>query len=273
MELIHNELRKYKLICFSADNFSDPTPLRGYAKPRMWALYGNMHRGCCLVFQRDIFEKVLSSLKFEFVRGKEVAYGHLSDRPTFVVPEEPYLLDSIKEFVRSNIDWFLYSKNKDWENEDEIRYIIYSENETEYIPIRSSLVGIVFGSKTPYHNRLGILEHFDNCESTVLKWKNGSASYTSIYTSYYDYIWNQLKIGYLFLLNEIHTPGSRNVSFDTNSLLLDLGKNDNVNVGDFDFLNNVDRLLRKNNRENLGEMYEKLRLVNQKYKVLTSRST
>ena len=61
---------RIKVVCFSLDDQSDwnsPefSPLdycaRGHSKPRMWATYGDDHKGVCLIFDRERLRKAFES--------------------------------------------------------------------------------------------------------------------------------------------------------------------------------------------------------------------
>lgn len=258
MESIYEELKKYKIVCFCKDAIIDNRPVRGYSKPRMWAQYANKHRGCCLVLSRVEFEKTLAESNLEYFLGKDISYNNYLEKPSFILKDDKNIEEKIKVFVRDNIDWFLFSKNVDWQSENEKRYIVYSNNEKEFINIRKSLVAIVFGSETPYHNFKGIIEHFDSIETTRLHWSNGIPSYTSIYLSYEDYLYKQLGFKFLPYLNNIVEPELYEIDENIPFLIDIIKENKLVSEEEIKFIDKVYNCISMKDKYSIGIVYELL---------------
>jgi hypothetical protein len=137
-----------------------------YCKPRMWATYGDNHKGVCLIFDKNELSenfKIQENLKeFNYICDRKVDYldfiSHINNN-IFVTPNElrkfykgPNKYDSKKLFslIKNYSDNMLelkYSrKHIDWESEDEYRWLIFSEN-TEDLDINygKSLKAIILG--------------------------------------------------------------------------------------------------------------------------------
>jgi hypothetical protein len=266
MESIYEELKKYKIVCFCKDAIIDSRLVRGYNKPRMWAQYANKHRGCCLVLSRVEFEKTLAECNLEYFIGKDISYNNYIEKPSFILDDNQNIEEKIKIFVRENIDWFLFSKNIDWQSENEKRYIVYSDNEKEFVNISNSLIAIVFGSETPYHNFKGIIEHFDYIETTRLHWSNGIPSYTSIYSSYEDYLYKQLGFKFLPYLNHIVEPELYEIDENIPYLINIIKTNKIVSEEEIEFIDRVNNCINKKDNDGIGIVYELLEKIKKYHK-------
>jgi hypothetical protein len=89
-----------RICCFSADSESPPDDgydrllHKGYCRSRMWAQYGEAHRGVCLVFRKD---KFVSNLR-ENVHALELPIGQtveLHCHPVTYDDSLPGLQDSV----------------------------------------------------------------------------------------------------------------------------------------------------------------------------------
>ncbi|MDQ0242004.1 DUF2971 domain-containing protein [Arthrobacter bambusae] len=188
------DIRKgVKLGCFTLDAETEQTgwefPFdRGWARARMWHQYANDHAGACLVFDRAERERSLQTLSvtnaFAWHHGKVVyedtAFGEFGSRLSFSSTElragnsEERLAQIVKEH-RSDL---FFKKNRDWQSENEYRHSAISNSESEFVPITSSLVGIVLGADFP-HTELCVLNDrlhrggFTGVKGAYLSWRNG----------------------------------------------------------------------------------------------------
>jgi hypothetical protein len=149
---------------------------RSYGKPRMWAQYGGNHAGVCLLFDKKILEKEITDRcgPTETLICGKVEYGdyfevsnsiswmrymdafHLSGDQIIKDGLEATLLRHRDEFK----DVFFFQKNKDWENENEFRWIIRGDsNEPIFVRIEDSLRAILLGAEFP-DDRLGEVHQF-----------------------------------------------------------------------------------------------------------------
>lgn len=138
-----------KLLCFSVDD-----KMRyGYELSRMWAQYGDNHKGVCLAIDREVFSQENSTLvkksnlkpvkyilhdKTTPIRHPMIDYIELEQKG-----EEAYLRGSFrKEFL----DYLYFSKDEEWSSEKEFRMVYFSEEaEDSYCSIKSSLKTIYLG--------------------------------------------------------------------------------------------------------------------------------
>lgn len=198
--MIDDERNKYKVIAFCKDQ-SPSVYERGYSKPRMWAQYGHLHRGVCIVLDKKKFE---DTIKRNFPNSyiyNEITYNEIEPKE-LQFKYDKNVEAEIAIFVKNNIDQLLFTKSKDWMTENEVRYAIYSENEYEFISIEDSIAGIVFGHSCPELIMEKVIEEFPDIETTRLTWKNGYPSYCGINNGYSGYLRNQIHYNFIFYFSE-----------------------------------------------------------------------
>lgn len=126
-----------KICCFS-DN---------YNLARMWATYGNRHKGVCLIIDYEVFcsenklKKNKSFLKKVVYRKKlnsELLNRQLSE-------DESKHRETILEVIRKNIKPIFFTKQNDWISENEVRYLTLERK--DYCSIFESLRGIILGQE------------------------------------------------------------------------------------------------------------------------------
>lgn len=152
-------LNNYKVLCFCRDK----KPLlkgklinKSCTLLRMWAQYAENHKGICLIFDKFSLFKAMSksyNKKFycfdvEYVDLFEInAYEHRIGISTIILDSKE---NNIVEVVKNNINKYpqemFFTKDKDWENEREFRYILIGEEKKDYyINILSSIRGVILG--------------------------------------------------------------------------------------------------------------------------------
>lgn len=191
-----------KVVCFSRDDQADwgsPefSPFdycsRGHSKPRMWATYGDNHRGVCLIFDKELlrqaFEGGLNG------RGRllygAVRYGKLLpidedkaavfDLKTFEENFEKTLYQKIEDHHNM---YFLY-KHVDWSTENEYRFIISGGKQGSIeLAFNDSLVGVAVGKKSMekegYLKALGNMTQDMGVPCRYIGWSWKSASQAPI---------------------------------------------------------------------------------------------
>jgi hypothetical protein len=147
---ISNALREdCKVLCFSEDT----KHFFGFESSRMWAHYGGNHKGICLELDREEFIKENSGLiKEELFR--KITYYELEPSK----PEEHKIVDHtimkaigmkryLSEIFRpAHLEYLYFTKNKEWESEQELRLVHFSDNkQNEYCSIKNSLRNIFLG--------------------------------------------------------------------------------------------------------------------------------
>ena len=138
---------KVKVICFSTDYKIDNEYFDGYNLPRMWAHYGDNHKGVCLEIDLDILIEENSAI-FKNIHSSKVNYTH-----NFMYPYVEYdqlrqygIEQYIANFKLLHRDYLYFTKHIDWETERELRLLYFSNFMIdEYVSIRKSLKTIILG--------------------------------------------------------------------------------------------------------------------------------
>jgi hypothetical protein len=143
-------------------NISDLKYRPAFYLPRMWATYGENHKGVCLVFDKKI---LISIVEKQLEKGYNFVHGSIT-YSDFIFENElksmwqTYSLElddvvkngynSIQEYlINYNSNYFI--KDIDWKDEKEYRFLCWNKlnnlniKENIKIDIRDALVGIVFG--------------------------------------------------------------------------------------------------------------------------------
>jgi len=148
--------------------------------PRMWATYGENHRGACFVFDKDKFISITKNYveerRYYFKHGiityadffKKLSWFDIStfDIPKFriALPENfvrrKTIEGSVQEFLANNTSQY-FTKDLDWRDENEYRFLCWNNidnyclKEIE-VEITDALIGIVLGINS--HNNKQIIE-------------------------------------------------------------------------------------------------------------------
>jgi hypothetical protein len=137
-----------KMLCLCADDGD----YFGYEQSRMWAMYGDNHKGVCIGLDTAKFidenkDKIRSD------RFKKIDYVPLSLRRQMHHKkidhdkiEELGIEKYIEDFRNENMDYLFFTKNAEWESEHEIRLIYISDRkDNDYCQIRKSVKAIYLG--------------------------------------------------------------------------------------------------------------------------------
>lgn len=163
-------LEESKLLCFSRnfDNIkvagsqsldTEKYYKTGFFKPRMWAQYGENHRGICLAFNRDILAKEISKTykSYDFYRGN-IKYSDsiLNIRKAYHVGATNDMINDFRSyFIKEHLIKFreelFFTKNTDWRDENEYRFLLIANDDAKdcYVNIKSSLRAIFCGVDFP----------------------------------------------------------------------------------------------------------------------------
>lgn len=137
-----------KVLCFCEDI---PYDMYGYELSRMWALYGDNHKGVCIELDKDAFilENNIDPTLF-----KNIQYYQFDSKNQFNYKIVDYnalqahgLEIYIKEHFRyTHLDYLFFTKNKEWESEYEFRLVHFSKNPNdEFCSIKNSIRNIYVG--------------------------------------------------------------------------------------------------------------------------------
>lgn len=185
-----------KVACFSMDappltgNHMEDILHRGYAKPRMWAQYGENHRGVCLVFRK---EPLLATVRRQVTEGL-LLEGNVHYRNVALVPNltpHEFMIDFdlyeslgpiayAHSHIKTHHRALFFEKLLDWRDESEWRIVLLSEvDKDEYVQYDSALVGVMHGAEIDEEVSREITEMTDDreVEHMGLTWKNSSPWY------------------------------------------------------------------------------------------------
>lgn len=163
-------LNKSRFLCFCENNegikFYDSKIIdrinyfkSGFFKPRMWAQYGDLHRGICLAFSKS---KLKNQLKEEFSNFKKFD-DHVKYDNSYMKTMNGYHIDinqiggeEFEEFViKSHLkefkDELFFTKTLDWKDENEYRFLLITDSSDNdyFLNIETSLEAIFLGVDFP----------------------------------------------------------------------------------------------------------------------------
>lgn len=185
-----------KLACFTLDAEIDQPELRlpfhrGWARARMWHQYADRHSGACLIFDRGAWEQSLQSVRGAnsfvlydgAVRYEDTRLGHFINRLEFSSAElrAGQVEKTVARIVQTHGQDLFFRKNRDWESEKEYRYLAVSGTPREFVPVSTSLVGIVLGQDFP-ETELSVLgdrlrrNGLERVKCARLVWQDGAPS-------------------------------------------------------------------------------------------------
>jgi hypothetical protein len=142
------------------ENFSKRPP---YYLPRMWAQYGNNHKGVCLIFNSDeLVDQVKSqSQSLYYFKHKEIMYADFLNNDDILLKQavsQVYSFDAhkdpmefIQKYLKNNKYLNYFVKDIDWKDEREYRFLLWNKIENndydnKIIHINNkSLIGVVLG--------------------------------------------------------------------------------------------------------------------------------
>lgn len=188
---------EWKVICFATSNSKykrhpksnvDEGFLYGACKPRMWANYGENHKGICLKFNGINFDKQIrmklkgtdKSRRVYCGKVKYIDYGDTLDSTSidYIELSKIGITNGLRKHLRTYRKQFFLSKSKDWKTESEFRWLINSKlesRESELLPIKGIIEEVIIGADFAKANYPTL---FELCESLDIhirgaNWKNG----------------------------------------------------------------------------------------------------
>jgi hypothetical protein len=192
-------LDESKILCFSK-NANSITKTRssvldkdlyyktGFFKMRMWAQYGDLHRGLCLAFSRD---NLVDDIKKTYTDFK-LYRGDIRYKDSSLDMRQAYHIELTNDALTNFRDFFIsehlikyrenlfFTKNTDWRDEFEYRLLLLTDNKKPdyFIDIRNSLKAVFCGLDFPdvYMRSLRNLLKFTDIEIYRLDLSNGIPS-------------------------------------------------------------------------------------------------
>ncbi len=153
--------KRIKLLCFSRDYNPQNGEWknyglfgRGFMKPRMWAQYGDNHKGLCLIIDKKMFEsellaeeQIIGKYKSDYIEYRD--YFEPNDLYAFKIDTKDIIKSNFKDVVNDRVKRYyktmFFRKNIDWETETEYRYLLKNNIKNVYIDIKNCLKGVVLG--------------------------------------------------------------------------------------------------------------------------------
>lgn len=191
--------RTVKVSCFATDtaplsgDFTDSDIYRrGFSKPRMWAQYGDRHRGVCLVFDKSLLN---DHIRTQSPGGAQVRFGKVqyTDSPLISTlgDPDPYQInvDAMEDlgqvaYVALHLKVYgqhlFFEKSSDWRDECEFRWAVSTDVEDDlFVRFEDSLVGIMFGDSTPEKTIQDIMDLAESRELIYMgmRWRNSAPWY------------------------------------------------------------------------------------------------
>ena len=138
----------FKVCCFSADYIMDSTKYSGSNLPRMWATYGDNHKGICLVISKKEFEKE-NNIDNKNSTLRTVSYKpNLSNIFNGEAERDNFNHDLAAEgIIEANREKIFYTKHHDWITECEVRLV--TKSSSNYCSIKESLHKVILGMDFP----------------------------------------------------------------------------------------------------------------------------
>ena len=162
---------------------------RGYAHPRMWAQYGDLGRGVCLILDHGLLQQAVEA---STVGRAAWGYGDVSYRP--IQREQSLGFYNIPDLLRSgvsstlleNFGESLLTKHADWAHEAEYRFFVMDGSQAPWlVPITEGVfVGLVLGASFDsryFRNVRAFAKTFGISHRVrVLRWWSGRAELVRI---------------------------------------------------------------------------------------------
>lgn len=117
----------------------------GCNHPRMWAQYADNNKGACIVINENkLIKQNRNKLNSLFWKIENVKY-----KP-YMTNESPVESDKPESFVKENYQTIFFEKHKDWQQEDERRFLCI--NGSDFLTINDCIEFICLGNKFENEN-------------------------------------------------------------------------------------------------------------------------
>jgi hypothetical protein len=148
----------------------------GFGHPRMWAQYGDGHRGVCLALdQTELDRAVLLAAAERRVFSGPVEYYQSGHGPS-CAEGDPYGITYLEDVQTSGLDAVVephiarfhrelfLTKHLDWRDEWEFRWVVRSADDAPlFVPISNAIRAVLVGHDCPADQLERIVSH---CQST-----------------------------------------------------------------------------------------------------------
>ena len=187
-----NRKQKTKVFCMTLDDMQrrrQGLMRRGFARSRMWAQYGEGHKGLCLIFDKSALEaeiqRAASGHKNCYCGPVQYSDQNFDIEFNFdsMGETESAVSCGVDSFIRSNVDQLFFTKLLDWRDEMEYRAMIYDDRPNPvFADIDSCLKGVILGPEFPAVY-FPIIQQFGiqySCQLGQLKWLDGEPGYVNL---------------------------------------------------------------------------------------------
>ena len=151
-----------------------------FRRPRMWAQYGDKHRGVCLIFDRDILAKEIQRAFasgycdniYYFPRsGRGDRFRHL-EPASFEQTKEAFVVNHLQEHATR----LFFEKDGDWKDECEFRYLVFDFDSDEPVQVNfgDALRAIVLGVDFPKAEEPAIRQVAGQIPVVNLQWSDSN---------------------------------------------------------------------------------------------------
>jgi hypothetical protein len=131
-EQFFKEIFSYKALCFSMSN----DKREGWQLPCMWAHYGNNHKDICIELDLDQLPKI------NIISGPIHYDDSYSIRNFNFKSGDSDEKKIVNDYIIENTEQLFFKKERDWEIEQEYRFISKSE---EYLDITNAITAVYMG--------------------------------------------------------------------------------------------------------------------------------
>jgi len=159
----------------------------GWKHPRMWAQYGDGHRGVVLVFDR---RRLLENAQRSLAGRGSLLFGdvlytqhhHPGNMLPFIVSHSDWMRTPHAELAARHLaahgDWLFFTKDVDWAQERESRLVLFGNSDAEtLVGIDGALIEICLGDLVSeadakvFSDAASVL----GCHLSRASWRNGLA--------------------------------------------------------------------------------------------------
>lgn len=141
-----------------------------FANLRMWAQYGDNHKGICLLFDRESLNSTIRQVfANEYVFNRPIQYlnSTIQSNPILENAFSLYFEDMLRmgvdryltQHISKNFNGIFFTKSTEWSTEDEYRWVVFTKqksNKDIFFPIKTSIRAIILGNDfvTEYQDKL-----------------------------------------------------------------------------------------------------------------------
>jgi len=194
-EFIHIKQEEWKVVCFSThapkykrhpNSSIDEGFLHGACRPRMWASYGENHKGVCLKFNGKKFDRQIrikperteKDRRVFHGKVKYIDYGDTLDSISIDYTElsKIDMTQGLRNHLIKHHKEFFLLKPTDWKTEFEYRWLVHSKDRAaEFLPIKGIVEEVIVGFEFPRVYFPSLFELCDQLDIPVrgMIWKNG----------------------------------------------------------------------------------------------------